>query len=133
MLVIGYGFRYGRALLLVAYFTSLVGFVTASLSSDHWQSNLVAFYGLLFTLTTIPMYALILLNRLKDATTKAENASKAKSQFLSHMSHEIRTPLNGIVGACSLLVNTSITKDQKMLFDVVHSSSELLVQLVNDV
>ena len=132
-LVIGYGFRYGRSLLLAAYFTSLIGFVTASLLSNHWQSNLIAFYGLLFTLATIPMYALILLNRLKDATLKAENANKAKSQFLSHMSHEIRTPLNGIVGACSLLANTSISKDQKMLFDVVHSSSELLVQLVNDV
>ena len=49
------------------------------------------------------------------------------------MSHEIRTPLNGIVGACSLLAATPISKDQKKLFDVVHSSSELLVQLVNNV
>ncbi len=132
-LIIGYGFRFGRMMLITAYIMSLIGFMTASLLSPHWQENLVTFYGLLFTLATIPMYALILLNRLKDATTKAENANKAKSQFLSHMSHEIRTPLNGIVGACSLLANTSITKDQKMLFDVVHSSSELLVQLVNDV
>lgn len=132
-LVIGYGLRYGRTMLIVTYLSSLVGFVAASLLSNHWQDNLVTFYGLLFTMVTIPMYALILLNRLKDATNKAESANKAKSQFLSHMSHEIRTPLNGIVGACSLLATTPITKDQKKLFDVVHSSSELLVQLVNNV
>jgi two-component system, sensor histidine kinase RpfC len=132
-LVIGYGLRFGRTMLLAAYCTSLIGFVMASVLSNHWLINPVAFYGLLFTLISIPLYALALLTRLKEATNKAENASKAKSQFLSHMSHEIRTPLNGIVGACSLLANTPISKEQKKLFDVVHSSSELLVQLVNDV
>ena len=132
-LVIGYGLRYGRTMLIVTYIFSLIGFIAASILSNYWQANLVTFYGLLFTLVTIPIYAFILLGKLKDATLKAESASKAKSQFLSHMSHEIRTPLNGIVGACSLLANTPISKEQKMLFDVVHSSSELLVQLVNDV
>ena len=132
-LVIGYGLRYGRSMLIITYIASLIGFITASVLSNHWQINPLAFYGLLFTLISIPLYALALLTRLKDATNKAESANKAKSQFLSHMSHEIRTPLNGIVGACSLLAATPITKDQKMLFDVVHSSSELLVQLVNDV
>lgn len=132
-LVIGYGLRYGRTMLIITYTTSLIGFVTASLLSNHWQYNIVAFYGLLFTLVSVPLYALALLTRLKDATNKAESANKAKSQFLSHMSHEIRTPLNGIVGACSLLASTPISKEQKKLFDVVHSSSELLVQLVNDV
>ena len=131
--IIGYGFRYGKSMLISTYICSLLGFVVASLLSPYWQAHMIAFYGLLFTLVTVPSYALALLTKLAEATTKAENANKAKSQFLSHMSHEIRTPLNGIVGACSLLGNTAITKDQKMLFDVVHSSSELLVQLVNDV
>ncbi len=131
--IIGYGFRYGKSMLISTYVASLIGFIVASLLSPYWQTHMVAFYGLLFTLVTVPSYALVLLGKLAEATNKAESASKAKSQFLSHMSHEIRTPLNGIVGACSLLANTPISKDQKMLFDVVYSSSELLVQLVNDV
>ena len=131
--IIGYGFRYGKSMLIKTYICSLFGFVVASLLSSYWQTHLVAFYGLLFTLITVPSYALILLSKLAEATSKAENANKAKSQFLSHMSHEIRTPLNGIVGACSLLAATPITKEQKKLFDVVHSSSELLVQLVSNV
>ena len=132
-LVIGYGLRYGRNTLIVTYIFSLIGFTAACFLSNYWQANLVTFYGLLFTLVTIPIYAFVLLGKLKEATLKAESASKAKSQFLSHMSHEIRTPLNGIVGACSLLANTPISNDQRKLFDVVHSSSELLVQLVNNV
>jgi two-component system, sensor histidine kinase RpfC len=132
-LTIGYGLRYGRSILIAAYVMSLIGFITISLLSDHWQANIVSFYGLLFTLVTIPIYAFVLLGKLKTATKKAEDASNAKSQFLSHMSHEIRTPLNGIVGACSLLTTTPISQDQKKLFDVVHSSSELLLQIVNDV
>ena len=112
--IIGYGFRYGKSMLISTYVCSLAGFVVASLLSPYWQNHMIAFYGLLFTLVTVPSYALALLTKLAEATAKAENANKAKSQFLSHMSHEIRTPLNGIVGACSLLANTPITKDQKI-------------------
>ncbi len=131
--IIGYGFRYGKSMLIQTYIASLIGFTVGSLISPYWQSHMIAFYGLLFTLVTVPGYAFALLHQVNKATSKAETASKAKSQFLSHISHEIRTPLNGIVGACSLLSNTPISKDQKMLFDVIHSSSELMVQLVNEV
>lgn len=132
-LVIGYGFRYGRKMLIATYIASLIGFVTSSLISPYWQSHMVAFYGLLFTLIAIPPHALSLLNRLKEATKKAEAANKAKSEFLSHISHEIRTPLNGIVGACDLLGSANLNKDHAMLFNVMKSSSNMLLELVNNV
>ncbi|MGB2832037.1 MAG: ATP-binding protein [Methylotenera sp.] len=132
-LIIGYGFRYGRAMLITSLVSSLIGFVTASLFSPYWQAHMVGFYGLLFTLMAIPLYALSLLNRLKEATRKAEAANKAKSEFLSHISHEIRTPLNGIVGACDLLGSANLNKDHAMLFNVMKSSSNMLLDLVNNV
>lgn len=132
-LIIGYGFRFGRQLLIATYITSLTGFVTASLNSPYWQENMTGFYGLLFTLVSIPMYALALLNRLKEATYKAEAASRAKSEFLSHISHEIRTPLNGIVGACSLLEASNLDKNNATLFNVMKNSSNVLLELVNNV
>lgn len=132
-LIIGYGFRFGRVMLLATYVTSLTGFVTASLMSHHWQTHMSGFYGLLFTLVTIPLYALALLSRLKEATFKAEAASRAKSEFLSHISHEIRTPLNGIVGACSLLEASNLDKNNATLFNVMKSSSTVLLDLVNNV
>ena len=132
-LIIGNGLRYGNKSLKIAHLISLIGFLTAALLSSFWQAHMMLFYGLFVTLMGIPLHTSRLLSQLQMAIQKAEVANEAKSLFLSHMSHEIRTPLNGIVGACSLLAATPISKDQKKLFDVVHSSSELLVQLVNNV
>lgn len=132
-LIIGYGFRFGRQLLIATYIASLTGFIVASLNSPYWQTHMTGFYGLLFTLVSIPMYALALLNRLKEATYKAEAASRAKSEFLSHISHEIRTPLNGIVGACSLLEASNLDKNNATLFNVMKNSSNVLLELVNNV
>jgi two-component system sensor histidine kinase RpfC len=132
-LIIGYGFRFGRQLLIGTYIASLTGFVIASLNNPYGQTHMTSFYGLLFTLVTIPLYALALLSRLKEATFKAEAASRAKSEFLSHISHEIRTPLNGIVGACSLLEASNLDKNNATLFNVMKSSSTVLLDLVNNV
>ena len=132
-LIIGYGLRYGAKTMINAYFLSL-GLVSISyLTNPFWQAHMPIFYGLFITLTVVPIYTMILLNKLTLATNKAEQASQAKSQFLSHMSHEIRTPLNGIVGACNLINDNQTKLEQKELLNVVKSSSELLVQLVSNV
>lgn len=132
-LVIGYGFRFGRKMLIATYITSLAGFLSACLLSDYWHNHMTGFYGLLFTMITIPLYALSLLTKLKAATHKAEAASRAKSEFLSHISHEIRTPLNGIVGASSLIDASSLDKNNAALFNVMRASSSVLLDLVNNV
>jgi len=132
-LIIGYGFRYGKTMLMATFISSLIGFITSSLMSPYWQTHMVGFYSLLITMVVIPLHALALLNRLKEATKKAEAANKAKSEFLSHISHEIRTPLNGIVGACDLLGSANLNKDHAMLFNVMKSSSNMLLELVNNV
>lgn len=132
-IVIGYGLRYGRNVLIITYVASLIGFIGSSLISPYWQTHMAIFVGLLFTLVTIPLYALLLMNRLKEATRKAEAANQAKSEFLSHISHEIRTPLNGIIGACQLLETSNLGKDHAALFNVMKSSSNVLLELVNNV
>jgi len=55
--------------------------------------------------------------RLREANTRVEMASQAKTEFLSNMSHEIRTPLNGIVGLTYLLKDTSVSSNQKLLLE----------------
>lgn len=70
---------------------------------------------------------------IKEAETKAMIASQAKSQFLSMMSHEIRTPLNAINSVVYLLDTHDINDTQKKHIEVLKSSTQHLVSLVDDI
>ncbi|MEO6540786.1 MAG: ATP-binding protein, partial [Ferruginibacter sp.] len=72
-------------------------------------------------------------NDLKEAKKKAEEASKAKEQFLSNMSHELRTPLNGIVGIVDILRDEKYLKGQKENFENLSNLSQHTVELVNNI
>jgi signal transduction histidine kinase/CheY-like chemotaxis protein len=68
-----------------------------------------------------------------EERNRAEAATQAKSQFLSHMSHELRTPLNGIIGSVQLLLQEEIHSSQRNHFQVLQYSSEHMLRLINDV
>ena len=71
---------------------------------------------------------------LIEAKESAEQANRAKSEFLSSMSHELRTPLNAILGFTQLFgFDENLTKDQKMNLHEISRAGEHLLELVNEV
>jgi PAS domain S-box-containing protein len=71
---------------------------------------------------------------LRLARDAAEAANKAKSVFLANMSHELRTPLNSILGFSHILQQDgSLTESQRENLDIINSSGEHLLNLINDV
>ncbi len=64
---------------------------------------------------------------------KAEQAAKAKSQFLSVMSHELRTPLNAVIGITHLLMLNQPREDQQEDLRTLQFSGESLLHIINDI
>ena len=73
-------------------------------------------------------------NVATEALQTAENANKAKTDFLSNMSHDIRTPMNAIIGITSLIRHDAGNKAKVIEYaDKIDISSQHLLGIINDV
>jgi len=74
-----------------------------------------------------------MIDALNESERKTREAAKLKEQFVANMSHEIRTPMNAILGFTALLRQTELNGEQKQYLQSMHSASENLLVLINDI
>ncbi len=102
---------------------------------------LLPFYAMGYLLGTCLLHSFVVEDEkdeyreaLKDALRTAEEASKAKSAFLSNMSHEIRTPMNAIIGINNIALNDPDTGDKtKEYLRKIGTSARHLLEIINDI
>ena len=131
-------------------FTSLPEFER---SIDRQKSHIVLlggviisllFFGVVRALTARHVYATALARQMTGALRESESsliaardlaeaASRAKTEFVANMSHEIRTPLNAVLGMTHLLNNTPLSPDQQKYLEMIRSSGNSLLGILNDV
>jgi two-component system sensor histidine kinase RpfC len=129
----GNGFRYGLRYLYLGMAFNIIGFGALVATTEYWSTNAALSLGLFLGLIVLPLFFSLLVRRLNDAVRRAEEANRAKSEFVANMSHELRTPLNGVVGTSHLLMQTALSPLQKKYLDTILSSSGTLLSLIDNV
>jgi PAS domain S-box-containing protein len=72
-------------------------------------------------------------SELETAKAAAEAASRDKSLLLANVSHELRTPMTGVLGIADMLLATELAPQQRRYVEVMQSSGNLLLRIINDV
>ena len=131
--IFGNGFRFGVAYLFISMAIAIVGFTIVITLSGFWATHFGMSAALLIGLVILPVYVSRLIRKLSEAKRQAEDASKAKSQFLASVSHELRTPLNAIIGLSGLLENAHLEQDHTEMVATIGAAGRTLLCHINSI
>ena len=130
---IGYGSRYGPRFLIVSVILTLISYNLLLFTEDAWSLLTLEAIAFLLLIIALPAYLFSLQKKLQNSVLDANQANKAKSEFLSNMTHQIRTPIGGIVGMIDLLNKTKLDRQQKQYLQALSQSSNSLQEIIEDV
>lgn len=131
--IFGNGFRFGVFYLGVAVLVGIVGFTAVLILTGFWRQNPGFSFALIVGLVMLPAYVSRLIRKLSEAKYQAEEASKAKSQFLASVTHELRTPLNAIIGLSGLISDTNLDREHSEMMDTIRAAAHTLLGHINTI
>ena len=132
-IVLGNGFRFGVRFLMTAMALAVAGFAAAAVTTPYWRDQPALSLGLGIGLIILPLYATTLIRKLSQAKEAAEEASRAKTQFLASVSHELRTPLNAIIGFGQLLGETGLDSEQAGMVRTMTAAGRTLLAMISNI
>ncbi len=97
-----------------------------------FKGNAKYSHGVLLIVQEVTKYKQ-LMERMQAALDAAENITRLKHEFLAHISDDLRTPLNRALGMLDLLMAGKLTKEQRELSEIVVSSCEKLLVIINNI
>jgi signal transduction histidine kinase/AmiR/NasT family two-component response regulator len=100
---------------------------------NRFSPEMVVYLERLGTVIGISLMRRRSARELKVAKDRAEAANRAKSEFLANMSHEIRTPMNAIMGFADLVLESSLSAEQRQYLDIVKGRSQDLLRIIDDI
>jgi signal transduction histidine kinase/CheY-like chemotaxis protein len=113
--------------LFAACFDTLLNATSPSRYSYSWD------VGKLETIVTAWIVLIMLLCGVTRLYRDLTDAARSKAEFLATMSHEIRTPMNAVIGMTELVLETSLSQEQRDTLEVVNDSGLALLRIIDDI
>jgi two-component system sensor histidine kinase RpfC len=130
--ILGFGLRVGTRPMWICVGSTLLGYGMAIWMSSAWRERPLIALSNVLLLIILPMYATLLVEKLRAARARAEQESRAKTQLLANVSHELRTPLTGIVSSAQLVRDAAAEVSMVSLAEtILRLSGNLMVEIDN--
>jgi two-component system sensor histidine kinase RpfC len=131
--IFGNGFRFGVFYLFVSMSIAIFCFTIVLILTGFMVEHPGFSAALLIGLVMLPVYVSRLIRKLSEAKRQAEDASKAKSQFLASVTHELRTPLNAIIGLSSIFEGSALDREHAEMIETIGSAGRTLLGHINSI
>ena len=128
-MIVGNGLRYGATSLKVSTLAALASIAVTTCFSPYWRDNPFLVVTLVLTTLIVPTYIYGLLERLREAYAREQEASLSKSRFLAQASHDLRQPIHAISLFTACLRDGRLGPDEVRMVDNIDRSLQSVSRL----